>query len=43
MQWVAQHARAHERAFQMHLANAAHERQICGTDRFGQIIHARLG
>ncbi|SCX63473.1 hypothetical protein SAMN05720354_1411, partial [Nitrosospira sp. Nsp1] len=37
---VAQHARTHERVFQVQFVNAAHERQIRGADWFGQIIHA---
>ena len=32
--------RAHEWVFQVQLVNAAHERQICGTDWLGQIIRA---
>ena len=38
-QLVAQHARTHERMFQMQLVNAAHEGQIGGAHRLGQVVH----
>ena len=38
-QLVTQHACTHERVFQMQLVDAAHECQIDGTYRLGQVVH----
>jgi hypothetical protein len=38
-QWVAQHARTHERMRQVQLVDAAHGCQVCGTDWLGHVVH----
>jgi hypothetical protein len=38
-QQAAQHARTHERVFQVQLVNPAHQRQIGIADRSRQVVH----